>query len=231
MMQNKIINEILDFVLPRFCHNCNVKLDQHENVLCRHCFASIEIARDDFVQYEFRRKFESDKLVDDFFAHFIFEKSEVLQELIHELKYSKQFQIGIFLGEILGKVISNKKYDWQIDEIIPVPLHRLKKAERGFNQSYYISKGINKILLKDINTKLLKRIRYTETQTNKNLESRKDNMRSAFKITNSDYAAGKNFLLVDDVITTGATISECAKILKENGAANVYAASVAIADF
>ena len=128
--------------------------------------------------------------------------------------------MGNKLGEHLGDTFSD------IDLIVPVPLHHLKKAERGYNQSYYIARGISKSTNIKIEENILKRIRFTQSQTKMNLEERRLNIENAFKVRK----ILRNILIVDDVITTGATVNECGKVLKKAGANEVYAASVAIAD-
>lgn len=112
---------------------------------------------------------------------------------------------------------------------MPVPLHKLKKAERGYNQSYYIAKGYSNILNIPVK-EVCRRIKYTVSQTGFNLKERKENMRNAFLPTNTKIISGKRIILVDDVITTGSTITECAKVLLDNGAGKVFAVSVALAD-
>jgi competence protein ComFC len=119
---------------------------------------------------------------------------------------------------------------WMIDYLIPVPLHPLKKAERGYNQSFYISNGISRQTGIPVKNNLLKRVRYTDSQTTMTFLERKENVGGAFSVLKRNNIAGKNFLLVDDVITTGATTNECAKALLEKSCSKVYAVSVAIAD-
>jgi len=113
---------------------------------------------------------------------------------------------------------------------MPVPLHSLKKAERGYNQSLYITKGLSIESRIPFSNRTLKRIRFTFSQTTMTLKERQENVREAFKIAHSGKIKGKNILLIDDVITTGATVSECGKALLNAGAGKVYAASAAIAD-
>jgi len=120
--------------------------------------------------------------------------------------------------------------NWEIDLIIPIPLHRLRKIDRGYNQSYYIAKGLSKYFNIPLSGKILFRSKFTKSQTTLNLKEREENISGAFNLKKHKTVSGKNILLVDDVITTGATTNECAKVLLEAGANNVYAISAAIAD-
>lgn len=223
-------NDILDYFLPRFCSSCSTKLLSNENTICFNCLSKIQIAEQPRLAHEFNRKFADANIIADFFAMFVFEKDKELQHAIHSLKYENKFPIGVYLGSLLAEKILISKTVWKIDLIIPIPLHHLKKAERGYNQSLYIAKGLSKVLHCRFSDRIIKRIKYTESQTGMNLKERQKNMLEAFKIRNKKTIQGKTILLVDDVITTGATISECGKILLESGAQKVYAASIAIAD-
>jgi ComF family protein len=226
----KNLTSFFDFFLPRFCVCCKEVLDTTEFIVCHPCLFKIERPSEERLVYEFERKFSRAEIVRGFAAPFIFEKDRELQQLIHGLKYDGKFLIGIHLGKIIGRELQTIIDEWMIDYIVPVPLHHLKRAERGFNQSDFISKGIKSFLNIPIKYNLLKRTRFTETQTNLTLVERAANMNGAFRAVKSKDISGKNILLVDDVITTGATISECGKVLLESGAAKIYAVSAAIAD-
>lgn len=228
-MKHFIIS-MFDFFLPRFCPACKVKLDSSEIVVCRNCFSEIKLAEPERLMDEYIRKFAGGKIITDFISLFVFEKDKTLQHIIHALKYENRFKIGFFLGSELGKVYSNLFEDWKIDVIIPIPLHRLKQAERGFNQSSYIAKGLSRQLKIKYSSQIIKRNRYTESQTTLDIKERELNMSGAFSLKSRSRIDNKSILLIDDVITTGATISECGKVLLEGGAKKVYAASVAIAD-
>ncbi len=227
-MKNLI--QLLDFFLPRFCQCCKSKLESDQLIACETCLSKIKPAADERLKFEFEKKFRDAKVISGFDSRYLFEKEGELQNLIHALKYEGKFRIGLFLGRKLGEKIEARICDWKPDFIIPVPLHHLKKAERGFNQSYYLAKGMSRFLNIPVAQKYLKRIRFTETQTNLTLDERADNMLGAFKVKKREMVKGKNILIVDDVITTGATVSECAKVLLENGASKVFAASAAVAD-
>jgi len=225
----KLVAQILDFVLPRFCPSCKNKLTADEIFICAECREKFVFADKALLQYEFNKKFASSKIISDFYSMLIFEKNSSLQKIIHQIKYQKKFLLAVELGKMLGASLLLHKPNWKIDFILPVPLHSLKKAERGFNQSYYLSKGIKKAMNLPVYESILKRKRYTESQTKKNLIERAKNMSEAFAVKRADKIIGKHILLIDDVITTGATIRECGSILLASGAANVYAASIALA--
>lgn len=228
-MTNNLLMNLFDLFLPRTCNHCGKKLTVDERTLCSVCYSDILQTNQDFLMKEFNKKFNNKRIIDDFYSMYIFEKDKALQNAIHSFKYSGKYHNAIFLGEKLGEKIIQDK-NWNIDCLIPIPLHKLKKIERGYNQSYYISKGLKKILKIPINERLIRRIKYTQSQTLLNLKEREENMKDAFIIKKNNKIEGKNFLLVDDVITTGATITECGKVLKNAGANKVYATSIAIAD-
>lgn len=222
--------KLFDLILPRFCCSCKIKLTDKEDTICQSCFSKIQLASEDRLKREFERKFLYNNIISDFYSPFVFEKDKELQHAIHSLKYQNKFQVGIFLGKVLAQQIQSNRPNWKIDLIIPIPLHQLKKAERGYNQSYYIAKGMSKILNVPCSDRIVKRKKYTESQTTMTLTERQENISDAFKIRNKNAVKEKTILLIDDVITTGATISECGSILLESGAKKIFAASIAIAD-
>jgi ComF family protein len=225
-----LITEILDIFLPRFCPSCKTKLRASEKCVCSPCLNRIQKPSLERLRSEFERKFNKRKIISGFTSIYVFEKDKELQHIIHSLKYNGKFLYGLFLGDQLGKKIINEIHGWNINLISPIPLHHLKKAERGYNQSFYIAKGLSKEVNIPLECGIIKRKRYTQSQTAMNLTERQKNIEEAFKVKHTKKFKGKNILLVDDVITTGATISECGKVLLDSGAKKVYAASVAIAD-
>jgi ComF family protein len=221
---------LFDFFLPRFCPSCNKKLLVNEIVVCPDCLSKIKIAEKERIKSEYLRKFAANGVISGFISLYVFEKDKELQHIIHSLKYSNKFLTGKFLGSVLSNHLKQKIEEWKIDFIVPIPLHYLKKAERGYNQSFYIAKGLGKGLNIPVKEGFIKRKRFTESQTTMTLKERQENIEGAFKAGKNLNLGGKNILLVDDVITTGSTVLECAKVLLKAGAKKVYAASVAIAD-
>ena len=222
--------DLADFFLPRLCASCKTKLVADENVVCYHCLKKIQRVDSSRIAIQYLRKFQETAIISDFYALYLFEKEKEVQRIIHQLKYNHRFHIGKFLGENLGRAISEVIQPWQIDMIIPVPLHHLKKADRGYNQSFYITKGLNNILHIPVNQRIIKRKRFTQSQTNLDMKEREQNIKDAFALRRDSKIKGKNILLVDDVVTTGATVRECGRLLLNNGANKIFVAAVAIAD-
>ena len=224
------LNAFFDFFIPRFCPSCNKKLLPEETAICTGCLSSIQKADSERLETEFERKFASSGIISGFTSLYVFEKDKALQALIHSIKYNKRFLNAKYLGMLISENLGEQIRSWNIDYICPVPLHPLRKADRGFNQSFYIGLGIGKKLKIPVKKNTVKRARYTETQTNLTLKEREINISNAFKAKRKKIIKNKNFLIIDDVITTGATVRECGKALLNCGAVNVYACSAAIAE-
>ncbi len=222
-------NNLFGFFLPRFCPGCGSKLDINTEPICRDCLSSMLRVAQTRLTYEYNKKFAGEKLITEFISLYEFEKGKELQNILHSFKYQNRFLIGRYFGQLLYQSFKEKIDLWKIDFLIAVPLHHLKKAERGYNQSDYIVKGISSMSGIPVKNFHLKRQRYTESQTTKTKAERLQNMAEAFKPRKEQQLINKRVLLVDDVITTGATISECARALSEKGVAKIFAASIAIA--
>ena len=228
----KLLTNIFDFFLPRICPCCKSRLSSSEECICLKCFKKIKIAENELLKIEFERGFKSKGYISDFTSAFVFEKDKELQILVHDLKYNKRFLNGVFLGKQIAGLRKEIIESWNIDLIIPIPLHRLKLAERGYNQAYYIAKGLSKTLNIPLRDNIIKRKKFTQTQTKLTRKEREENLTGAFKLLRRNKILDKkNVLIIDDVITTGATTNECAKVLLNASAKRVYAASVAIAEF
>ena len=224
-----LINNLLDFFLPRYCLYCNTKLNAKEQFLCNECGSKLAKCENNYAKEKFNKFFESSNAVNELNALFLFAKNTPIQSLIHCLKYQSNYRIGNYIGQLIASENSTYFENEKIDLIIPVPLHRIKFTERGYNQSFYIAKGISGITKIPLDTYLVKRIKNTESQTHLTNQERKANVKDAFKFYGKENLEGKNILLIDDIITTGSTIIECAKVLKENGAGKIIAFSAALA--
>jgi ComF family protein len=151
-------------------------------------------------------------------AFYFFNKASRYRHLIHELKYKGRKDIGIELGRILGYEITASSGFTHIDLVIPIPLHKKKLKKRGFNQSECIARGISEAMNKPLDTSSVIRTVYSATQTRRTRYDRWLNVEGIFKVTDHVFLSGKHILLVDDVVTTGATLEACAtEILKVEG--------------
>ncbi|MCK5076482.1 MAG: ComF family protein [Calditrichia bacterium] len=144
------------------------------------------------------------------FIGFIF--NSTIQELLHCLKYKNIQNAGIYAGQKLGELLVREKI-FKFDYIIPVPIHKKRLQERGYNQSELIAQGLARLISTPVLNKTIYRKSYTNSQTKLNKEERMENVKNKFKINNGDLLKNKTILLLDDVITTGATINECAKTI------------------
>ncbi len=225
-----VLKSFLDFLLPRFCFNCSTKLTPRESLFCSSCRFKIARVSPERLAREFERKFEADKLISGFRSLYLFETGGAVQNAIHQMKYGNVFLIGSILGKSVARELKEYIEEWNADFVAPVPIHKLRRAERGYNQSFYLARGIASESGIKFMPRLIKRKRYTSTQTTLNLAERKLNVKDAFLFNRRKDVAGKVIILVDDVITTGSTISECAKILLDNGALRIYALSAALAE-
>jgi len=160
---------------------------------------------------------------------FRFEKGSAYQSLLHDLKYRGNRNIGLYLGRLLGQELVNTAFS-QCDLMIPVPLHRKRLNQRGYNQSEIIALGASEITGIPVFTNLIERKQNTRSQTSMNRLERFDNIAAAFFPRNSSVdLTEKKVLLIDDVVTTGATLEACSLVLIKNHGCRVYIATVSYA--
>jgi ComF family protein len=160
----------------------------------------------------------------------LYTKKNKYASILHSIKYKKNKDLGIFIGEMFGKELVKSGFLHNVDAIVPIPLHKKREQERGFNQSAVIAQGISNISQIPVIDTAVMRIRYTESQTKKNKEERLRNVANIFEVTNYHVIQNKNILLLDDVITTGATCISCAETILEQGfIGTLRIASVALA--
>ncbi len=223
---------ILDFVYPPICITCKSLLAREERQVCDACWGSfLRIDRDHPTWKEIESKILADGTIAALTSCFLFEKEGKLQEVIHLLKYAGMKSLGRRLGREIGVCLREQLNEPEIAFLTPVPLHPLKKRERGYNQAAILCSGIEDMTHIPQATSLLRRRKYTVSQTQLDLAARRENVRDAFMINlrDADRVKDVSFLLVDDVITTGSTLMACAKVLKDHGASCVRVASVALA--
>lgn len=214
---NKILRYAGDFIslfFPRVCCGCGHSLLDSEEIVCTDClyllpYTNFHLYPDNPVAKQFWGRIP---LV---FAGacFYFSKRSKVQRIIHQLKYNNKPEVGTWLGQIYGKQIVSTPLASTVDVIIPVPLHRDRQRKRGYNQSEYIARGISEVLGIPVDNKSLIRTSFTISQTGKSRFARYENMQKVFMVVNADALRWKHILVVDDVITTGATIEACCSAL------------------
>lgn len=222
-MIKRLFKELLDFIIPQLCISCGSPVEENQGFLCRNCAG--KLVRFD-AQHPWRNNFISMGYINNSLSLYRFVKDTPIQHLLHSMKYEKMKSIGIVLGNEIARIIP---LAIKFDIVTPVPLHTAKERERTYNQSEFISRGIMEIKQIPVLPKLLSRNRFTKSQTKMDKFERIENVRGAFEINPKyqEFISGKNVILVDDVITTGSTILECARVLKENKAGYVLVCSAA----
>ena len=156
----------------------------------------------------------------------MFQKGGASQRIVHAIKYHGNTRLGVQFGRLLGEALSASHRFDDVDVICPVPLHFLRKVMRGFNQSYIISSGITETFNRPVVSGCIYRTRYTTTQTQQDHISRLANVKGAFKVLSKRRLEGKHILLIDDVITTGATVAACCEALSSVGNIKISVASL-----
>lgn len=223
----RVLDAVLDFVYPPLCFSCGELLESGREHVCASCWSSIKRVREDEVLFnETREKLLASGALDDLVSLFVFEKEGAFQKIAHSLKYSGVQALGTELGRRIAAEMLVKRI--RADFLVAVPLHKRRLRERGYNQSDLIARGIAEVTGIPVRNDLVRRIRWTSTQTTLSLEERQKNVAEAFECTIQDLH-GSAIMVVDDVITTGATIASCGSALKKAGASRIIAVSAALA--
>lgn len=162
-------------------------------------------------------------------ACYFFDKGEKVQRLLHRLKYEGCKEVGIRIGELYGPELKTSALFDTVDLIIPVPLHASKEKKRGYNQSLTFAQGLSKSMEVELDNALLYRTKASSTQTRKSRFSRWENVNSLFRLDPTKDIRNKHILVVDDVITTGATLEACIIELLKTEGVKVSVATIACA--
>lgn len=226
----KLFKSLVNLLFPRVCAACGNILLEGEDSVCTTCrFLLPKTGYENNPDNPLAQMFYGQMPFNAVMAEFFFSKTGKVQHLIHGLKYHHCRENGIFLGQEIGKSLL-KAPDYQgIDFIIPIPLHPKKEKLRGYNQSHVISEGIHEIMNVPIAEKSLVRSVFTNTQTKKSREERYQNVKDIFELKKPEQLQGKHVLLVDDVLTTGATLMSAGKALLHAEGIKISVATVACA--
>ncbi|MDP9078168.1 MAG: ComF family protein [Bacteroidota bacterium] len=218
-LQRSYLADFVSLLFPELCVACRESLVVNEHLLCTDCrynlpYTNFHLQPDNIVARQFWGKINLEAA----FALFYFTKGGKIQNMMHEFKYNGMQQIGNLLGSIAGDQLKKNEIFNSADYIIPVPLHKKRLRERGYNQSACFANGLAEKLNAIVEEDNLVRIKSTQTQTHKSRFARFENMQEVFVVADPEKLINKHVLLVDDVITTGSTLEACgAELLKIDG--------------
>lgn len=220
---------LINLFFPNICCSCNGFLLQGEELVCRKCLYNLPKTnfhdeKDNIVEQIFWGRADVKRAT----AFFYYVKGMKHQKLIHKMKYQGTKELGVVLGQYFGSFLTNTLFG-EADMIIPVPLHPSKLKKRGYNQSDWIGKGLSTALSIPLRTKILVRKTSSSTQTRKSRIERWENVKNIFDVRNKKSIENKKILLVDDIITTGATLESCAHALLEVQGVEIYVATLGYA--
>ncbi len=210
----QFLKDIFNLFFPDVCLTCKNQLLKNEVVICTSCRHDFPLTNyTNIANNHLEKQFFGRVPIKEATALFYFHKKGKIQQLIHELKYKNHQEIGSLLGNWLGEEIKNSKRFNNIDFIVPVPIHPKKLKKRGYNQLTTFGKTLKSVLeIPFIETELLRKDA-TETQTHKGRFDRWENVKNMFELKNTNVFENKHILLIDDVMTTGATLEACSNQL------------------
>ena len=202
-----LINDFLSLIYPRHCEACSNNLFKHEMFVCNYC--KLNLPKSNFHKNsvnELSSVFAGRIPFTNALSFYVFEKSGRVQKLLHAIKYQNQKGLAEFLGKQYANDLIKDNVFSDVDVIIPIPLHKNKLKLRGFNQSEWFAKGLATNLNIKLDLEVMVRKVETNTQTKKRKYERWENVEGIFELTDYEHLKNKHVLIIDDVITTGATI-------------------------
>ena len=216
---SSLLRDLVHIFLPKVCLACDTSLLSHEEVLCTTCVYHLPLT--DFhkdKQNETAKQLWGKLDVQQAMSMLYLARSSRVEKLLHRLKYSNQPEIGEFLGRHYAKILLHTDVFATVNMIMPIPIHSSKLRKRGYNQSSQFARGLSEVSGIPWTDKILIRVKSTESQTKKRRIERYDNVEGVFALKDSTAVRDKHILLVDDVLTTGATICAAGNHLVDAGA-------------
>jgi len=208
---------LIHLFFPRYCAACGRRLQEEEIGLCKHCWEHLprtnyHLQEDSLAEKLFWGKFPLGRVT----AYYHYRPGSSFAEIVHLIKYRNRPELGITMGRLMAEELMQTSFFEGVDLLIPVPLHKKRFRQRGYNQSERLATGISQLTAIPVATNLVSRNRHTETQTHKTAQERYENMRQVFQLDVSpEILTGKHVMLVDDVLTTSATLTACADVFKD----------------
>ncbi len=224
----KYCNDLLHLCFPHNCEGCGSDVVKDDQFLCGRCLHRLPATQFFSIPGNAVEKLFYGRLpLNAAASAFYFTKSSLLQHLVTQLKYRNNREAGYFLGRMMGRKLRDSRRFDTVDMLVPLPLHPAREHSRGYNQAALICEGICETWKRPIETKAVARSQFTATQTRQNRLSRWQNMQDVFTLTDAGKIRGRHILLVDDVITTGATLEACGAVMAEAGHCSLSIASAA----
>lgn len=225
------IRNFFELLFPSLCNACGNHLYHQEKLICVVCRMTLPYTNDwkEGAEKYTHKLFFGRVRISAASSYLYFRKKSGVQKILHELKYRNHESLGKLMGRMHASQLIDSKDFQDIDLVMPIPLHPRKYRERGYNQAALLAEGYAEVMNAKVDLKTLQRKEYTESQTRKSRYQRYQNMKGVFVLKHPDKIKDKTILLVDDVVTTGATIESSAEILLAAGAKSVLVASTAVA--
>lgn len=216
-MLKTIAHSVSHILFPHLCNGCGSDLISGRHLLCLKCYNGLHRTSFDTLPDNPVEKTLWGRLTyETAMSQYYFSKDTVLQKLIHQFKYKGNKELAVYLGKCMGESLQQAARFKNIEAIIPLPLFPDKEKRRGYNQAAALSEGVAAVLHLPVIYNVVHRIRYTETQTHKTRMERWQNVEGVFITKQQSDVQNKHLLLVDDVITTGATIEACGNAITED---------------
>lgn len=229
----KILTSLVDGLLglfyPKLCLGCGENLQSGHDLICAICQnempqTQLHMSREN----EFTEKFTGRIPVETGAAFFYYSKNLHTRRLIHQLKYHDKPELAIQIGRIYGEILKKSPLYQDVELIVPVPLHPKKEWQRGYNQAAKFGEGLAESMGIEQVEHGMRRIEHRDSQTKKRRAARHDNARQLYEVADAAKLSGKHVLLVDDVLTTGATLENCGKYLAELPGTRISLATIAM---
>lgn len=213
---HKITDSLLQLLYPHVCAGCGSESLPHNSQICLKCLYQLPLTHfEKHSNNPVEKGFAGRLKIESASSMYYFHKVTALQNILHALKYGGNKEVGIQLGTLLGNSLKNSERFSNIGAVVPLPLFAARQKARGYNQSAIIGNAVATILQVPLVNDAVIRVSKTQTQTNLNRAERQQNMKDKFRLINAANIEHKNVLLIDDIITTGATLESCgAEILK-----------------
>jgi ComF family protein len=230
-IENKMFQSFIDLIFPRICAGCVQPLQLNEEHICTDCRFDLPKTNSHLEpDRKLINKFAGKVNLEHSLAYLKFVKGGKVQKIMHEIKYKGNQELGEMLGRMYGSELREKGFSEHFDLVLPVPLHKKRLIVRGYNQSDSLAKGLAESLRIEWRDDILKRGIETESQISKSRLQRYKNMQDVFFVENFEGLQSRKIVLIDDTLTTGATLESCVLALNDVGVKNVSIIAMATAE-